>query len=83
MTNIELFFFLYTFFGILLIIFNKDISNVLYNLILYYTDKLKIKELFIFKVDESNRNSMFFLTRAFTVLFGLAIVSACLYFISM
>ena len=71
----------YTILGFIFIIFNKKFSYYIYNLILYYTDKLKLSEVFIFKVDNSNRNSMFFLTRSFTILLGIAIISLSLFYL--
>lgn len=76
---IEIILYFYTFFGFLLIIFSRKIANILYNLILYYTNKLKLNDLFIFKVNSKNRNSMFFLTRSFTFLFGVFIVVFSIY----
>lgn len=67
------FFFLYAFFGFLLVSFYKVIADYLYKLILVYTDKLEVAQLFIFKVDSKNKNSLLFSTRVFTLSFGLAI----------
>lgn len=70
----------YAFIGLLLIIFNKYVSEITYNLVLYFTEKLDLQELFLFKIDETNRNSMFSLMRTFTTLFGILIVTTCLYY---
>ncbi len=67
--------------GILLILFNKQIAQINYKLMLYYTDKLNLKDVFIFKVDNTNRNSLFTLTRAFTLILGLFITATCIYFL--
>jgi len=72
----------YNFLGLVFIIFNKKLSYYFYNLILYYTDKLKLSEVFIFKVDNTNRNSMFFLTRCFTIFFGVAIILLSLLYLN-
>ncbi len=72
-------FMIYSFFGFLIFLFNKKIAHVLYNLVLYFTNRLHISDVFIFRIDDKNRNSMFFLMRSFTILFGLAIISSCLY----
>lgn len=69
----------YAFIGLLLIIFNKYVSEITYNLVLYFTEKLNLTEVFLFKVDETNKNSMFFLTRSFTIALGLIIFSTCVY----
>ncbi len=74
-------FYLYIFLGILFVLLNKKISNLLYGLILYFTNKLNIEDLFIFRVDNENRNSMFFLMRSFTILFGISLILISFYFI--
>ena len=71
----------YIFFGFLLLIFNKQISNLNYKLILFYTNKLRLSEIFIFKVDSHNRNSLIFLTRSFTISFGLLIIGTSSYYL--
>lgn len=74
-----LFFFLYAFFGFILVLCNKQISFFAYKLILLFTDKLQLDEFFIFKVDKNNKNSLIFITRGFTVSFGLSIVAFSIY----
>lgn len=73
--------FLYLFMGLFFIIFSKKISNFVYNLILMYMNKMNLKDVFLFKVDHSNRDSFFSLARWFIIFFGIAIISFCIYFI--
>ena len=75
-------FIIYSIIGFLLVIFNKFISELFYNLTLYFTEKINLKEVFLFKVDNTNRNSMFFLTRSFTIAFGIMIIASSIYYIS-
>jgi len=67
--------------GLLLVLLNKKISDLNYKLILFYTNKLRLKDLFIFKVNNQNKNSMRLLTRFFTVTFGFMIFMISLYYI--
>ncbi len=69
----------YAIFGALLIFFNKHISDLNYKLVLYYTNKLHLKDFFIFKINHKNKDSMHFLTRSFTFIFGLAIFLLSVY----
>lgn len=69
----------YVILGILFIIFNKFIGEWMYKLTLLFTDKLKISELFIFRVDSKNRDSFFFLTRSFSIFFGIFITVLAFY----
>lgn len=62
-----------------MILFNRYITDFLYKFTLYLTDKMELKEVFFFKVDHSNRNSMFFLTRTFTIFFGIFLASFSFY----
>ena len=72
--KIEIFFYAYAFVGLLFMIFNKKLGDLNYKLVLYYTDKLHLKDFFIFKIDHNNVDSMIFLTRSFAALFGLSII---------
>lgn len=74
-----LFYYLYAFFGLLLVLFFKKISYIAYNLTLIFTDKLQIDQLFIFKIDNKNKNTLLFIMEAFTLTFGLAIVLFSIY----
>ena len=65
--------------GTLFILFNKQIGDFNYKIVLYYTDKLRLKDWFIFKVDHKNKNSMYFLTRSFSVIFGISILASSIY----
>lgn len=67
--------------GLIFILFNKKISNIIYSLTLYYTEKLRLKDLFLFKVDDNNRNSMYFLTKNITISLGLLIFATSLYYL--
>lgn len=69
----------YAFIGLLMVIFNKYVTKITYNLVLYFTEKMDLSHVFIFKVDDTNRDSMFLLTRTFTVSFGLVIFIVCTY----
>ena len=79
MTPKEIMLWGYVILGLIFILFNKQIGNLNYKLVLYYTDKLSLKDFWMFKVDDANRNSMFFLTRSFSVFFGLSICASAIY----
>jgi len=70
----------YALLGLVFFILNKKITYIIYNLILYFTNKLNLKEVFIFRIDDYNRNSMFFLMRSFTILFGLLLIATSAYY---
>lgn len=72
---------LYSIFGFTMILFNFKISNFFNNLVLYFTNKLKIEELFLFKIDDANYDSMFILMKYFTIFFGLFIILFSVYMI--
>lgn len=72
---------IYLVIGLFFIIFSKNISNFIYNLILMYMDRVNLKDVFLFKVDHSNRDSFFSLARWFVTFLGLFLVSFCAYFI--
>lgn len=69
----------YIFLGLFLILFNRFIGAWVYKFTLLFTDKLKISELFIFRIDSKNRDSFFFLTRSFSIMFGICIIGASFY----
>lgn len=71
----------YFLFGMVLALFNKFFGLWVYRLALLLTDKLQVSDMFLFRVDETNRDSFFFLTRSFCVLFGLMLSFAALYFL--
>lgn len=73
------FFLIYAVLGFLLLLFNKWITYFFYNLILVFTDKVQIDHLFLFKIDNNNKNSMIFLMRAFIITFSLCILLFSLY----
>jgi len=69
----------YILLGMFFFLFNKQIGTWVYKLVLLFTDKLLLTNFFLFRINDSNRNSFYFLTRAFSVLFGLALISAAFY----
>jgi len=71
----------YSIIGLLLVYFNKQISNLNSRLILFYTQKLKLKDFFLFKIDKKNKSSMQLLTRIFTSTFGMTIFFISIYYI--
>ena len=71
----------YFFLGIVLLILNKYLADLNYKLILYYTNKLNISEIFIFKVNHKNRDSLFFLTRSFVIFFALSLIATTSYYL--
>lgn len=79
MISVNSIFLAYGIVGLLFIIFNKKIAELNYKLVLFYTNKLNVKDFFIFKIDHNNRDSMFFLTRSFTIFFGIGIFAFSLY----
>lgn len=70
----------YAILGALLIIFNKYIAEFIYKLVLYFTDKVNINELFLFKVNNQNKDSLFSLSRAITLILGISIFTYSIYF---
>jgi hypothetical protein len=79
MDSINFLLFLYVILGFIFIFLNKKIGAWVYKLTLLFTDKLRMSELFIFRIDSKNRDSFFFLTRSFSILFGISIVVLALY----
>jgi len=79
MNLVNLIFYGHALIGITLILFSKRITHFTYSLSLYFTGKLNINKVFIFRIDNSNRNSMFFLMRSFTIMFGIFILAGSLY----
>ena len=65
----------YSILGLIFILFNKQISDINYKLVLFYTNKLNLKDFFLYKINHKNKDSMRFLTRSFTFLLGLTIFS--------
>lgn len=80
MTQTVFVFYLYIFLGLFFILFSKMISNFIYNLALMYTDKMNLRDVFLFKIDHSNRDSFFSLARGFTIFLGILVISICIYF---
>lgn len=74
-----LFFYSYLLLGLSFVIFNKSIGSWVYKLTLLFTDKLNLSELFVFRIDEKNRDSFFFLMRTFSISFGLMIMVFVMY----
>lgn len=69
----------YVLLGLFLIFFNKFIGAWVYKFTLLFTDKLKLSDLFIFRIDSKNKDSFFFLTRSFSIMFGICIIAASFY----
>ena len=69
--------------GVLLILFNHKMGEWNYKLALLYTDKLKIQDMFIFRINSKNRDSFFSLTRAISVILGLTFIATAFYGIYM
>lgn len=70
---------IYIFLSILLIAYSKPIAAFGYKFILFYTDKLEIKELYVFKITDHNRDSMFLFMRWFVIIFGGFVIAFSLY----
>lgn len=69
----------YVILGLILIIFNKQINNLYYKFVLFYTDKLNLSDLFVFKVNNRNKGSLMLYSRIFMIVFGIIIVLFSLY----
>lgn len=69
----------YASFGFFMFLFNLKIANFFNNLVLYFTNKLKLKDLFIFRVDNNNKDFMFSLMKFFTITFALCILLFSIY----
>ena len=82
MNMIHFIFHMYAFIGLLMIIFSSFISHYLYNLVLVYTNRMDLKDAFLFRVNRKNRDSMFSVARYFTITVGLTIIFTSLYYIS-
>jgi hypothetical protein len=74
-------FHLYAVLGLLIIIFSRLISNFFYNLVLIYTNKMNLNELFIFKIDRNNKDSFYSVAKCFTIMLGMIILISSIYFI--
>jgi len=72
-------FWTYIILGIILVLFSKKISSIIYNLVLVLTDKTHVSQLFIFKTDKKNIDALFKVAWLITLTFGLVIVSFSLY----
>ena len=72
-------FYIYARIGFLMIVFYKKISEIFYNLSLYFTGKMRLKNLFLFKIDKRNRDVLLFWMETFTISFGLFILLSSLY----
>lgn len=81
METYRIVFLIYALFGIFLIIFSSFISNFLYNLVLYYTNKVNLKDFFLFKVNHKNKDSLFSLAKYFTCFFGFFLFLVSVYFL--
>lgn len=79
MAVIPLIFWSYVVVGTLLILFSKSISSYIYKMVLVFTNKANLSELFIFKTNKTQRDSFFMLARAFTIIFGLLIATFSIY----
>lgn len=64
-------FLIYIIIALFFIIFSEKISIFLYRLVLMYTDKLNMKELFYFKVNGVNRDSLFLIAKIVVIVMGL------------
>lgn len=69
----------YAIVGIFMTVFNKKVGSWNYKLTLLYTDKLNIGEFFLFKINNANRDSFFFLTRAISVSLGLTFMATAIW----
>ena len=83
MSPINIIFYGHALIGLILILFSKRITHFTYSLTLYFTGKLNLDKVFLFKIDDSNRNSMFFLMRSFTIMFGIFILAGSLYMLNL
>ena len=79
MSSVSITLLVYCFLGLLLVLFSKTISNFVYNIILMYTDKMNLKDVFLFKIDHSNRDSFFKLARWFIIFLGSSLILFCGY----
>lgn len=79
MDSLIFFYSLYALLGTMFLLLNKRLATWGYKLSLLYTSKLSLQEVFIFKLDARNKNSMFTLMRTFTISFGLMLISLSLY----
>ncbi|MDA3855789.1 MAG: hypothetical protein PF569_06000 [Candidatus Woesearchaeota archaeon] len=79
MVVVPIVFWSYVGIGTLLILFSKSISSYIYKMVLVFTNKANLSELFIFKTNKTQRDSFFMFARSFTVIFGLLIAFFSLY----
>ena len=75
----SIFFLGYAILGLIFILFSKQIGDIYYKLVLYYTDKLNLNDFRMFKIDHKNKNSMYFLARSFSIMFGIFILASSIY----
>ena len=73
---------LYGIFGLLIMIFHSSISKFFYKLSLLFTDKLKLDNLMLYKVDESNKNILLRIAKRITFFLGamILLIAIGLYF---
>lgn len=72
---------IYVILGLTIALFNKFFALWIYRLILVFTDKLQVSEMFLFKIDNKNKDTFYFLIRSFCILFGLILAFSSGYFI--
>jgi hypothetical protein len=76
---INILFWGYVVLGLFFLVFNSKIGSFVYKLTLLFTDKMNLSDFFIFKIDNTNRDSFYVLTRSFSAFFGLALIAAALW----
>lgn len=67
--------------GLLMLIFNQSINKLYYKFVMFYTDKLSINQLFLFKVNHKNKGTILKLTRVFTIAFSSFILLFSAYYL--
>lgn len=72
---------MYALMGVLVILFNRRISNFFYNLVFMYTNKMNLRDVFIFKIDRNNEDAFYKVARCFTITIGLIIFAVSVFFI--
>ncbi len=72
----------YIIIGSIVLYFSKQISSSFYNIVLIYTNKTKLKDTYLFRVDHKNEKIMFSVARAIIIVyFGILVVMSIYYLV--
>lgn len=64
----------YIIIGVFFVVFYIPISNFFYKLTLLFTNKLRLDNMFLYKIDKTNNDIIYKLARKFTLMLGILII---------